>query len=53
MSILDALRKFSSTTVKVACPICAHVTEQNKNRLRENITIICPKCGLYFLPRDK
>nr|NMN91479.1 hypothetical protein [Brenneria salicis ATCC 15712 = DSM 30166] len=53
MYILNVLRMFSNGSVKIACPICAHVTEQNRNRLRENITIICPKCGLYFLPRDK
>ncbi|MDW5509700.1 YnfU family zinc-binding protein [Serratia proteamaculans] len=53
MSIFDALKMFSSTTVKVTCPECAHAFEQNSRKVRKNITLICPKCGHYFLPDEK
>ncbi|WP_261158461.1 YnfU family zinc-binding protein [Serratia liquefaciens] len=53
MSIFDALKMFSESSVKVTCPKCAHVSEQNSRKMRKNITMICPKCGHYFLPDDK
>ncbi|WP_261107765.1 YnfU family zinc-binding protein [Serratia quinivorans] len=27
--------------------------EQNSRKVRKNITLICPKCGHYFLPDEK
>ncbi|MCH4195911.1 MAG: YnfU family zinc-binding protein [Serratia liquefaciens] len=44
---------FSDSSVKVTCPKCAQVSEQNSRKMRKNITMICPKCGHYFLPDDK
>ncbi|WP_224552291.1 YnfU family zinc-binding protein [Pectobacterium versatile] len=53
MEILDFLQMFNRATVKVTCPECNCITEQKKNRFRKNITVICPKCGFYFLPRGE
>ncbi|MGK0684595.1 YnfU family zinc-binding protein [Serratia marcescens] len=53
MSIFDALKMFSDSSVKVACPKCSYVTEQSSQKLRKNITLICPECGHYFLPEEE
>ncbi|MCA5931144.1 MULTISPECIES: YnfU family zinc-binding protein [Pectobacterium] len=53
MATFDFLQMFNRTTVKVSCPVCKHITEQKRNRFRENVTVMCPKCGLYFLPRGE
>ncbi|MDX5626649.1 MULTISPECIES: YnfU family zinc-binding protein [unclassified Brenneria] len=50
MSIFDALRLFSDASVKVTCPHCLFVTKQSSRKLRKNVTLICPKCGHFFLP---
>ncbi|WP_276310284.1 YnfU family zinc-binding protein [Brenneria alni] len=51
MSILDALKMFSSTSVNVTCPECSFVTLQQRSKIRKNTTLICPKCGHFFLPK--
>ncbi|HEY0209276.1 YnfU family zinc-binding protein [Acerihabitans sp.] len=53
MSIFDALKAFGSTSVKVTCPECGFATQQPALKVRKNITLVCPKCGHYFLPKDK
>ncbi|MGL6017848.1 MAG: YnfU family zinc-binding protein [Gibbsiella quercinecans] len=53
MSIFDALKMFSDTSVKVTCPHCAFITEQSSRKMRKNITLICPKCGHFFLPGEE
>ncbi|WP_232216577.1 MULTISPECIES: YnfU family zinc-binding protein [Brenneria] len=52
MSIFDALKTFSSTSVNVACPECSFATMQLRSKIRNNTTLICPKCGHFFLPRE-
>jgi ssDNA-binding Zn-finger/Zn-ribbon topoisomerase 1 len=53
MSIFDALKMFSATSVKVTCPKCAYASEQSSSKVRKNITMICPKCGHYFRPGEE
>ncbi|MFC3947300.1 YnfU family zinc-binding protein [Serratia entomophila] len=53
MSIFDAFKMFSASGVKVTCPQCAYVSTQSRSKVRQNVTLICPKCGHYFLPREK
>ncbi|MEA9392579.1 YnfU family zinc-binding protein [Acerihabitans sp. TG2] len=53
MSLFDALKMFGNTLVKVSCPECKHVFQQPAEKIRKNTTLVCPKCGHYFLPKDK
>ncbi|WP_411753957.1 YnfU family zinc-binding protein [Serratia sp. (in: enterobacteria)] len=52
MSIFGFLRMFSDTSVKVTCPNCSFKSEQSSEKLRKNVTIICHKCGHFFLPES-
>ncbi|MFC0227168.1 YnfU family zinc-binding protein [Serratia aquatilis] len=48
MSIFDAFKMFSDTSVNVTCPECAKSSPQDRQKVKKNITLICPHCGHYF-----
>ncbi|WP_460526523.1 YnfU family zinc-binding protein [Hafnia psychrotolerans] len=53
MSFFDGLKFLSSQKTKVTCPECKAVTEQISAKVRKNSTLVCPKCGALFQPKDR
>ncbi|XKD91564.1 YnfU family zinc-binding protein [Morganella morganii] len=50
MPIFDRLNKmFHDKSADVSCPKCSRSAKQSMYKLRNNITILCPHCGYYFL----
>ncbi|WP_245956798.1 YnfU family zinc-binding protein [Edaphovirga cremea] len=49
MSIFDAIRRFSPSSTKIACPKCAFKSEQQASKIQKRQTLICPSCGYYFI----
>ncbi|MCF2953642.1 zinc-ribbon domain-containing protein [Yersinia pestis subsp. pestis] len=49
MSLLDVFKSFSSKRINVTCPECALVSEQDSAKVRKNITLVCPRCGTFFI----
>ncbi|WP_223847753.1 YnfU family zinc-binding protein [Yersinia pseudotuberculosis] len=52
MSLLDVFKSFSSKRINVTCPECALVSEQDSAKVQKNITLVCPRCGNFFHPKD-
>ncbi|MFZ4835411.1 YnfU family zinc-binding protein [Rouxiella sp. Mn2063] len=48
MSFFDKIQFLTQKTVKVTCPGCQAVTEQLREKVRKNSTLVCPKCGTLF-----
>ncbi|MHA7848195.1 YnfU family zinc-binding protein [Serratia sp. D1N4] len=53
MSIFDTLKMFSDTSVKVTCPHCSIKSDQSSEKLRKHVTLICRKCGHFYLPEEE
>ncbi|EFE98289.1 MULTISPECIES: YnfU family zinc-binding protein [Serratia] len=39
-------------TMRIACPKCAYVTNQQCSRLQQSVMLICPNCGVKFKPQQ-
>ncbi|WP_227660632.1 YnfU family zinc-binding protein [Hafnia alvei] len=52
MSFFDGLKLYSTRSIQITCPKCSHVSEQSVSKMRKNTTLICTRCGEYFLPNE-
>ncbi|MBW3477553.1 MULTISPECIES: YnfU family zinc-binding protein [Hafnia] len=52
MSFFDGLKLYSTRSIQITCPKCSHVSEQSVSKIRKNTTLICTRCGEYFLPNE-
>jgi len=48
MSFFDKIQFLTQKKIRVTCPECQAVTEQVREKVRKNATLVCPKCGTLF-----
>jgi len=52
MSFFDKIPFLTQNKLKVTCPECHAVTEQVREKVRKNSTLVCPKCGTLFRAKN-
>ncbi|WP_412175874.1 YnfU family zinc-binding protein [Enterobacter sp.] len=52
MSYTSGLRKFKERPVHVTCPRRSQIADQKAGKMRKDLSLECPYCGLDFLPSE-